>query len=373
MKWSASSVPRLLQCATSALLPHHDFSTQYAEAGREHHADVEAAIDVGDEDAIPPEILSLLRPGDETFTELAFAYDLETDTARDLGRISRDEYPQTGELCGKTDLVIRGNGRVVVVDHKGIEKVDDADRNTQVATYALMVARAWGFDEVDVVIRYRATWRRPSYATLNALDLAAHGDRLRQLRDDIARAREQPQLFLNDGPHCKYCPAFLGGCPRVEALQRRVANGELVRQAEAMIPFNDDDEAAFALDLLERIKTMKQRLEAALHARAAERPIPRGDGTVWGPRPKRGNRMLDGDAAYALLAERYGAEVAERAVTREATQKGIEAALKAAGVRGATARKDELVKALEDAGKVTRKTKTEYETYDPALALKDAG
>lgn len=367
MNWSASAIPRLLECPTSAVLPQHDYRTANADAGIEHHADVEAAIDVGDEDGIPPEVLALIRDGDETITEMAFAWNPDADTARELGRISRDEYPRLtkpGELPGKPDLVIRGNGRVVVVDHKGHEKVDDADRNTQVATYALMVARAYGHDEVEIVIRYRATYRKPSYATLNTLDLAAHAERLLMLRKDIKEAHVTPQLFLNDGPRCRYCPSFLSGCPRQESLARRVASGQL-----DYVPFQDDDEAARAFDLLGRLKQLTQRVSAALYARATERPIPLPDGRVFGPRTKLGPRSLDGDAAYDLLRERYGQDVADAAVTREATQKGIEDALKQAGVRGAAAVKRAVVDELEAAGKVTRKECTTIEAYEPMKEL----
>lgn len=374
MNWSASSIPRLLICPTSALLQHHDYNTKYAEQGSEHHVDQEAAIDVGDEDAIHPEVLALIREGDETITEMAYAYDPETDTARELGRITREQYEEAkrpGELPGKPDLVVRGNGRLLVIDHKGFEEVDDADRNYQVATYALMVARAYGYDECDVAIVYRAPFRRPSHATLNALDLAAHGDRLRRLRDDIVKARETPQLFLNDGPHCKYCPAFLGGCTRMESLQRRVQSGDMVRRAESLIPFHDDDEAAAGLDLLERLKMLTNRLQAALIARSNERPIPYRGG-FYQPVVREGNRKLDGDAAYDLVREKYGQAVADKAVTRHATQKGIETALKEAGVKGAGPKKDAIVEALEKAGKVKRDTKTAYEIVPASRALKES-
>lgn len=370
MNWSASSIPRLLACPVSALLPQHDYKTTYAAEGQEYHSDQEAAIDVGDEDAIHPDVLALVREGDETITEMAFAYDPIADTARELGRITRDQYAKLtreGELPGKPDLIIRGNGRVIVVDHKSFEEVDDAERNAQAATYALMVARAWGYDECEVAIVYRATWRRPSHATLNALDLAAHGDRLRKLRSDIIKARETPQLFISDGKHCRYCPSFLSGCTRIEALQRRVQSGALVRQTEQLMPFANDDDAAQAFDLYERLKMLTARVGAALHARASQAPIPRPNGKVWGPREKEGARKIDGDAAYAALKEKYGQAVADAAVTKAATQKGIEAALKQAGVKSATRAKDSLVKQLEESGAVKRKPSVKFEEYEPEL------
>jgi hypothetical protein len=360
-------VSRLLRCPTSALLTQHDYHTVYAEDGKEYHADTEAAIDVGDEDAIPAEIRALIQEGDETITELAFAYDTATDVARELGRIPRREYNvKPTEIPGTPDLIIRGNGRIVVVDHKGHEEVDSADRNAQAATYALMVARAWGYEECDVSIVYRATYRRPSHATLNAIDLAMHADRLVRLHADIEKARETPQLFLNDGVHCKYCPAFLGGCPRMEALQRRVATGELARRTEDLIPFHDDDEAADAFDLYERLKLLTQRVGAALHARALEREIVLHDGRVFGPRKKEGNRVLNGDTAYAMLRDQYGQDVADKAVSRKATQKGIESALKSAGVKTPGKAKDEIVDRLDKAGAVKRDIKTVVEVHEPS-------
>lgn len=359
MNWSASSTARLFACPTSALLPQQDYTTQYAVEGREYHAEQEAAADLGGE--LHPDVDALIRDGDELITELAFAYDVATDTARELGRIPRREYNVTEtEIPGTPDLIIRGNGRIIIVDHKGHEAVDPADQNTQAATYALMVARAWGYDEAEVAIVYRATYRRPSHATLKALDLAAHAERLVMLRKDIEEARVTPQMFLNDGPWCKYCPAFLSGCPRQESLARRVSAG-----AFDTVSFQDDDEAARAFDLLGRLKQLTARVSAALYARAAERPIPLPDGRVFGQVKKLGARSLDGDAAYQLLREKYGQEVADRAVTREATQKGIEDALKEAGVKGAAAAKRSVVDELEAAGKVTRKERTVVEVYEP--------
>jgi hypothetical protein len=356
-------------------LPQHDYNSKYADAGTEHHADMEAAIDVGDEDAIPAEILSLIQPGDETITEMAYAWDPTTDTARELGRITREQYAaalRPGELPGKSDLVIRGNDRIAVVDHKGFEEVDDAERNRQLATYALMVTRTYGYDECDVVIKYRAPWRRPSYATLNALDLAAHADRLVALRANIEKARETPQLFLNDGAHCRYCPAFLGGCPRQETLARQVRTGEMERRAADLMPFANDDEAALALDLRDRLKMLLSRLEAGLHARAAVMPIPRGDGRVWGPREKEGKRKIDGAKARELLAQRFGAKIAEESVRYTVAQKWIEDALKSNGVKGAAGKVKSLVAELEEAGAVERPKSVVFEEYDATLALKDA-
>jgi signal transduction histidine kinase len=98
-----------------------------------------------------------------------------------------------------------------------------------------------------------------------------------------------------------------------------------------MMPFADDGDAAAAYDLLGRIKQLTARLSAALYARAKERPIPLGDGRMFGEVTNQGNREIDGDKAYQAVREKYGQAVADKAVTREATQKGIEVDLRTSG------------------------------------------
>lgn len=356
---SASGIPRALRCPTSLVLPRHQFDSAHAEAGTEHHEDLEAAIDIGDESAIPEEILALIEPGDEMITERAFAYDVATDTGRELAVTSKRAYEGLGpfEIPGTPDLVIRGPRRIIVVDHKSFEEVDPAEKNAQIATYALTVARAWGYDEAEVMIHYKI--RRPSFAVLGPLDLDAHAARLKQLQLDAAKAARDPLAFLNDGPWCKYCEAHLD-CPKWDGLRKMVRS-----DFQAVVPFERDEDAVEAFDLLGRIKMLAGRIEGALRARAKERPIPLPDGRVFGAHDVTGKRKLDGDAAYQMIREKYGQQVADKAVVRTASQKGIELALKDAGIPSPGKAKSGIVKALEDAGAVERKTTTRIEVYEP--------
>ena len=325
---SASAVPRLLACPGSAHLPHADYRTEYADAGTEHHAELEAALDLGDTDGLHPDIVALIPPGAQQTTEAAFAYDVATDAARALGhgrRAYRDLAPY--EIPGTADLVVIGDGRGLVVDHKSYEEVEPADRNTQTATYALMLARAAGLDEVTVAINYKM--RKPSIATLDVFDLDAHAARLKKLHADVDRAAKAPREHLSIGKHCKYCPAFLT-CPRQQEFAIDVG-GEMPLRIEQAIPFNDDKEAADAFDLWQRIKMLSTRIGAALHARAAERPIPLHDGRVMGQVEKLGNEKLDGDIVYQVIKERHGQAIADAAVIRSATKKRIKEALAFAG------------------------------------------
>jgi CRISPR/Cas system-associated exonuclease Cas4 (RecB family) len=380
---SGSAVPRALRCIGSVVLPQSDYRTTYAEDGADNHAEMEAAADVGDIDSLPPVVRELIRPDDVLITETSFAYDVSDDTARKLGGPRAYAGLRPFEIPSTPDLAIHGDGRLVVVDYKNFEEVDPADENAQVATYALTLCRVLGYDEATVVIVYLGGLLRPSIATLTALDLDAHAARLRDLHSAAATARARfrdgivPPLAT--GKHCKYCSAFIAKtsdglslCPEWAKLKQESV-AVLPLQVETMIPFGSDEDAAEAFDLLQRIKLLTTRIQAALYARAAERPIPLADGRMFGPVEKQGKREIDADKAYEKIRAKYGQHVADASVQRKVAQKWIEDALKANGVKGATKAKEELVKELEAEGAVTRETKTTIEIYEPQKLLKVVG
>lgn len=353
---SASAVPRLLACPGSAHLRQSEYHTEYADDGNERHEDAETAADTGGE--LDPRVKALLQPGDELATECSFAYDVSDDTGRPLGHLARRDYQELRpfEIPGTIDLLIRGNGRLIVVDYKSFEDVDPAASNAQVATYALMVARATGIDEVTVAVVYLAApWRPADVATLYAFDLDAHADRLHQLMTGIDRT-------LRTGKQCKYCPAF-HDCPEQRALAVGATEGALSVRVESMIPFEQDDDALQAYELFQRLKVMVQRLSAGLYARAAERPIPLGNGKVFGRVSKQGNEKLDGDTVWQVVKEMHpGLE--DKAVERKATKKRLEETLK--GKRGAMGK---VLEAVRERGGAERKAGYEFVEYEPGLRL----
>jgi len=356
---SASAIPRLLACPASHRLPHHDYQSTHATAGSDRHAEAEAAADTGGE--LHPAVVALMVEGDQLATECAFAYDCATDSARELGHVDRryrDLAPY--EIPGTMDLLILGPGRAVVVDYKSFAEVDPAERNTQIATYALMVARTYGLDEVTVAIVYLVGGRRPSIATLGPLDLDAHAARLRRLHVDVAR----PSAPVS-GPHCRYCPAFLS-CPVQHALIIDVGDA-LPLAIERSIPFDDDQSAAEAFDLLARIKTLSTRIQAALYARAAERPVPLANGMVLGARTVEGNDRIDGNVAYEVVRERHGQDVADQAVERHATRKRLSDALKPLVGKLAPELRAVLAE-VEARGGIERRESTRVEVYALAEA-----
>lgn len=373
MTFSASSIPRALRCLGSLVLEQTEYTTAYSEEGEDNHAEMEAAADVGDLDALPSIVREHISEGDELITETSFAYDVATDTGRKLGgpRAYADLRPF--EIPGTPDLAIRGK-RLVVVDYKNYEEVIDT---SQLETYALTLARVFGYDDATIVVVYLGGLIRPLVQYLSAFDLDAHAMRLRKLHTDVAEARHHvrdgilPALVV--GKHCKYCAAFTGPrgvtCP-AQAQLAKAADTVIPMTVETMIPFQSDEDAAAAFDLLDRITALTKRMRAALYARAAERPIPLADGRMLGAVQKEGNRKIDADAAYELIRSRYGQAVADKSMQRKVVQKQIVEALKSAGVRGAEAAKNDIVKTLEAQGAVKRDTKNVVEIYEPQKLLK---
>lgn len=359
---SASAVPRALACPASLVLPQHRYATVWAELGEDRHADNEAAIDVGHaDDVLPPQVMALLLPGDKMTTECAFAYDTATDTARELG-VKRRAYGTLApyEIGGTVDLLIMGNGRAIVVDKKGFERVGAAETNGQTLTYALMVARTYGLDEVTVAIFYEVG--APSIATIGVMALDAHAAALKKLQVDAARAAADPTGFINPGRHCKYCEAFLS-CPRQQQFQLEVTSADSIMRIEQVIPFDRDEDAAAAFDLLERIKMLTARISSALYARASERQFALSDGRVFGPREKESNEKLDGDIVWTVVREKYGLHVADMAIERKATKARLKEALKKVG-KPVAAGEREVLDEVRNRGGSKRETKTVVEVHE---------
>jgi hypothetical protein len=365
---TASGVPRALACPSSLVLPRHRFASPNANAGVERHAEMEAAIDVGDAARVLPEAVLALIEGMETTTEAAFAYDCATDTARPLGH-GRTCY--TGENAGKLapyelpgtiDLLAHRDGRYVVVDKKGYERVGAASLNAQTLTYALMVARATEADEVTVVIFYEIG--APDIAVIDAITLQAHADQLRDLQLRVVQASARVRDHLAIGRHCRYCEAYFHCPAQHQANALAIIEPEAPLRFEAMLPLERDEDAARAFELYERVKLFQSRLHDVLAARAMQRPIPLADGRVYGPREKEGSKRLDGDIAWRVLRDLHGQTVADAATKRTATQKGIEDALRQ--LAGPLApRKRKVLEAIDAAGGVKQSTSTVIDAHEP--------
>lgn len=365
---SASSVERTLACPGSVHLPQHDYHTAAADAGDDRHGDAEAAAVLGATEDLPWQVRKLLEPGDVLSAECAMAYDVSDDTGRALGHIAWRDYSglRPFEVPATIDLIVYGERRILIIDYKGFEEVTPAATNPQLATGALAVARASGRDEIMVAIVYLgASWKPADIATLCVFDLDMHAARLREMMTSVSRE-------LHAGPWCKYCHAFLS-CDEQKRLAAEAGGGAMAVRVEAMIPFHDDEDAAEAYDLYERVRLVARRMRDALYARAAERPIPLRNGKMFGPHTKLGDREYDGPTVHAVAAEVLGRDVADKVVEMVASQAQFERVVKPLVPHGkfsATARA--VFGKVEQLGKMDRKKTTTIEEYEPGPRLVEA-
>lgn len=355
MSISASKVGLSFKCEGALALPQTDEKHDGQDEGNERHLVSESAIRAGN----PPEVLTGRWPGYTWRAEVAFAYDVATGRGWEIGEGIARGYGDLGAFVipGTADIVGRGPaGELVIVDVKSFDpSVPRAKNNPQLKTLALAASRAYGVDQADVAIDHQM---RPfDVATLDVFDLEAFHDELRSVLERSAaarrRVREGLDITLTPGSHCRYCAAFHNcGAQRDLALDVRSGNADM--RVVGLMPLTDDASAAQAYEFLERVKMLSKRLTSALYARAAERPIPLGDGRWFGKVTTPGNESLDADVAYDVVREKYGQEVADRAVERKATKTQIEAALKTANVKSVASAKEDVLTEIRARGGASR-------------------
>ncbi|HTU62140.1 MAG TPA: hypothetical protein VMF89_26965, partial [Polyangiales bacterium] len=183
------------------------------------------------------------------------------------------------------------------------------------------------------------------------------------------RAKRIPDVRENK--HCKHCPAMVH-CPAKRELLVRITSGQERDELEAMMPLTPQT-VAVAYERLKHAEHLLKRIRGAIFAYASEIDVPLGNGKVLGSRVKLGNTTLDGDTVYAVVREKYGQEVADAAVSREATQTKIEAALKDAGVRPRAPAMRELMTEVHKRGGAKRTPKPTSDEHSLELPERAAG
>lgn len=356
---SSSKLELVAACEGSITLPWRDSPNAYSDAGNQRHAEDEEAINSG----AGIEEYQERWPGLTWRAEVAYVYDISSDTSRYVGcGVGRDYGTLSPfEVPGTIDAEGRGPGQLVIVDRKGFERQESAERHRQVRFLALAAARHQPAERITVAIR-------PELGAMDVaevdpvFDLRQVAHSVRKLVLDSARVRSEahqgtrePQFTV--GRHCRWCPAF-NDCPKQKELKALV-----VRDPEdpdlALQTFVDDDTAADVYQLYKRIGILYKRIGEQLYRHAAVRPIPLGNGRAFGRLEKQGNEKLDGDVVWQAVKELHpGLE--DKAVVRHATKKQLEATLK--GKRGAMGKVLELVRQRGGASSKQGYEFVEYET-----------
>jgi hypothetical protein len=334
---TGSGLERASRCPASVTLRHYDAATEASERGTAIHAFLEripaqgrdaSLAHVPDEWRPVCEAIDVERLPTKLAAEVAFAYDVRTDSARVLGiGIGRDYSSATPlEVAMTADVVGISADAVLVTDWKtGRGDTEPAAKSWQMRALALAAARAYSRDLTYVEkIRIRengAAWR--DRARFDVFDLDEIAAELRKLHDVVT----SPNPPLRSGPWCRHCPAFTA-CPAQTALMRRMLDGSEIEDVERMMPLSPEV-ARVAYERWQAMRQLMKRIEAALHAYAKEHPIPLNGHRVFGELVTEGNEQIDGDIAWQVLAAQHGRDVADAAVKRTATKSGIREALRA--------------------------------------------
>ena len=388
MTFTASKVELAWKCPGAFALPHFEEKHAGQDEGNERHVDQEAAINVGD----IPEVLAERWPGYTWRAEVSYAIDVATGKGRELGAGIARAYDSPGglaaigieplspfEISGTSDAEGRGPaGELVIVDRKSFDpNVSRASKNAQLHTLGLAATRAFGLDECEVAIHHEA--RALDVAPLDFFNLEAFQVELQGIHERVAvarsKVREGLDLALSPGPHCRWCPAFMGpdgiACPAQKKIATLVRSGDAATKAELIIPLADDESAAEAYLFAQQLGMLLKRLNGAIYARAAERPIPLPDGRMFGPVTKQGNEQIDAEIAYRVVREKHGQEIADAAVARSASKASIERAMKLCGGKGKVAAlQREVLEVIKANGGTKREPKTEIESYVPQQMLR---
>lgn len=333
---TGSGLERLLACDGPAYLQRVESTSDDADRGRAIHAFLESASASGRDAALSLSPESL-RPALEALdlsrlpvdparyaAEVAFAFDVTTGAARELGRGIGRRYSVEGtEIAGTADVIaLLDEDGVFVADFKsGWSKRTPARENAQLKSYALSAARAYGRSRAVVqIIRIMedgATWT--DTAELDAFDLDAFEFQLHTLGKRILALRAgEIEPRIAEGDHCKWCPAF-NSCPAKQALLRAAA---LVPPDPAELT---PEVARAAYERLKLYEAAVSRAKDVLREYARNTPIPLGDGLLYGVRLDK-TKSLDGKVAEGVLRDLLGDAAAE-AISVEVTQAGIKRAL----------------------------------------------
>lgn len=363
---TASGLLRTDRCPAHLALPWVNSTSDSAERGTIGHRFLEMAATVGPDAAIatlPAEYGDWLRSidldglpiGPSCRQEVAFAYDVQTGRARELGTGIQRAYGVVGEneIAGTADVLAKSAAHVY--DYK-FEQFDNHTEpvatNPQLRALALFAARSMGLDSAEAgIIHIRPdgghwieTAKFDSFDLDSiAIDLKQTMKRVRDAQAQVARG-EVPSV--SRGPWCRWCHAS-SSCPSVTSLVRAVAM-EPAKTAQEILALLTPETAAKAYRRLAEVQDALKPVSSALYLYASEHEIDLGDGRVYGAVQSERDE-IDGRTARKVLAELHGPEIAEAACDFETSKAAIGRALRQVAVAKKAAGEKTTAKALNDA------------------------
>lgn len=380
MRPSASQLDRALKCPVSNFLPKvQEEAGPYAERGTALHsylAKVVSGTDHGEalksvptqyQDAADAINLGRL-PIEDGFrilgVELSGCYDpdrglgkiLGTNTNRDYSKVSESEFPFTADLAG-----FSRDGKLHIIDWKTgySDYAGRAKDSWQLRLCGLGIVSAIGYSG-EVVLGFHNT-EGEGYTDSFSISSHSMADWQQELKSYVRRVDLGTESYVNKhavvGAYCKYCPSY-SYCPATTNLIRTLAH------TGGIDGLLTKDNVAKAYVRYRQVKLMLEKVEAALKGYASqEGPIELENGKFYGERDASAE-SLDGKVVYQVISELHGKDVAQQAVSIEATKESLAKALKPIAPRGKHAGMvREALRRIAELGGVSVSRKTRFEEY----------
>jgi hypothetical protein len=240
-------------------------------------------------------------------SEVAFAYDVDTQKARELGRGIGRKYGdlRATEYAGTADLIALVDADTVYVGDfkRSLWSLPPAVQSVQLGFYALCAARTYGRGRAIVEFVPYGTDERPDRAEWDAfaldefeLGLGALHSRQIAAQRDYAGGVMPPATI---GPHCRYCPSF-SFCPANTMLAKQMATSEALVTLAASADLTTTT-AASLWPKVKQAQAVLDQIRETLETFARQTPITLADGTMVQVRETR-RESIDGDVAHEILA-----------------------------------------------------------------------
>lgn len=339
---TASSLERARECPASFIIPAAEpVETEHAARGHAVHAFLErlangVAIEKSLEqvpaeyrafcDSLPLETLPIVQGS--YASEVAFALDLDSGSAKEIGRSIGRNYPKlyAHQLNGTADVVaIEDADTVFVADYKTGSDINlhEPANNLQLLTLGLMAARAYNRKRVHaqlIFLRDGMTWR--VNGTFEDYELSAHMATLRSIFERIDAESLLKDHSVREGSWCRYCPCYRV-CPAKTTLASALITGDeklKIPLSHATIPqvWGRIKEAELVLSMI------KAQVEDYTKEFG---DVPMENGFLLGPVVTT-KTFMDGVKLYDVLSAMLDTTYADQAVTWESNQELLEGALR---------------------------------------------
>lgn len=351
----------------------HAFLVRVAEVGREAALEEVPARFYDDCACIDTDRLPPATPDSYAY-EVAFAYNLRTGEARELGRnVGRQVYVNAtkDEVVGTLDVLGMTEDYVIVLDYKtGFRFYSAVEENEQLLFGALAACRAYGRERAWVAIIRIDEEGHPYFlwGEVTAEQLEAFARRLVDLDATIGAMKLElsagGELQPVTGDHCQYCPA-VWCCPGWQKLARVMTSPE--DDLPGLPPLTAETGPLY-VEALKRGKKVLERLERAVNLYAEQEPIDMGGEWVYGKHPyprtvwdvEKALPILSGylsaeEAASTLKAEILKGKIADVYRARKKLDRGV-------GIKKST---ETIVEALKNQGACSTRYTFPFGVFKP--------